>query len=93
MSYTYHIPPNSRVPQGSQLGPLLFALFINDITEYIKHSNVFLYADDTKIFKSINTVEDCFLMQQYLIYFELFCKDHKLFLNLKKINQLGVYET
>ena len=42
------------VPQGSVLGPLLFLIFINDITDNIK-SHLKLLADDTIIF---TTVED-----------------------------------
>ena len=38
----------SGVPQGSILGPLLFLLFMNDLSERITSSCI-LYADDVKI--------------------------------------------
>ena len=37
------------MPQGSILGPLLFAMFINDLSVVVKYSLLDLYADDAEM--------------------------------------------
>ena len=46
----------SGVPQGSVLGPLLFLIYINDLTENIS-SNMKLFADDSSLFTKVSDVE------------------------------------
>ena len=36
-----------RVPQGSVLGPILFILYMNDLTDVSKYLSCILFADDT----------------------------------------------
>ena len=47
----------SDIPHGCILGPLLFAIYINDLPDGVK-LNVYLFADDAKIYKSINSLND-----------------------------------
>ena len=48
-------PILSGVPQGSVLGPLLFLIYINDLTENIS-ANIKLFADDSSLFLKVTDI-------------------------------------
>ena len=82
------LPVLSGVPQGSILGPLLFLIYINDLPDQIDFASCYLFADDTKLIKSITCVNDCLLMQTDIDSLDSWCGEWKLKLNANKCNLL-----
>jgi len=79
------------VPQGSNLGPLLFGLMINYLPYVVKSSTVLMYADDVKLCLSMclpNSYND---LQLDLDCLYTWCMINMLNLNYSKCNFMTFY--
>ena len=84
------LPVTSGVPQGSILGPILFLLYVHDLPGLVKSSQVAMFADDTKIFKSIASINDTKLLQQDLSNLESWSSTSGLPFNQSKCRSLSI---
>ena len=82
------LPVTSGVSQGSVLGPLLFILYINDISSVVSSSTVKLFADDVTIYKEIVCSADVDLLQCDLIKVVAWAKTWLLRLNPDKCESI-----
>ena len=72
------------VPQGSILGPLLFLLFVNDLTQSTSLDPI-MFADDTNLFYSNKNIDTLFeIVNKELIKINTWFQANKLSLNANK---------
>lgn len=73
----------SGVPQGSNLRPLLFVIYVNDVT-HVLPPDLLLYADDAKLFLPIANPTDQLRLQAILNVFQTWCDANGLMLSTDK---------
>lgn len=79
--------PSSGVPQGTNLGPLLFLIFINDLPARLDCHKL-LFADDLKIFSTIEATDDCAALQHQIDGIHEWCVSNRLSMNVSKCTVL-----
>ena len=79
----------SGVPQGTVLGPLLFLVYINDIENNID-SSIRLFADDSAIYRPINSIEDSITLQRDLFKLQEWADKWQMSFNVKKCKTLRI---
>ena len=77
------LPVKSGVPQGTVLGPLLFLLYVNDLTDHLE-CRARLYADDCLLYLPISSDSDMHKLQLDLKTLELWQHTWQMEFNPKK---------
>ena len=79
------LPITHGICQGSNLGPLTFLLYVNDLGLSIKNSNYKLFADDTVIYCSRNKFDDALKeIKEDLESINEWCEMNNMGINFKK---------
>ena len=79
------VPVISGVPQGSVLGPLLFLIYINDVTSLMSApSKLTLFADDMTLYRTISSPADYIVLQSDITAISTWVAGNHLELNSNK---------
>ena len=72
-------PVLSGVPQGTVLGPLLFLVYINDISDGLSLGTIIrLFADDALLYRQIKSPEDHAILQKDLNHLQTWADTNKM---------------
>ena len=88
-TYSNWSPVTSGVPQGTILGPTLFLLKVNDISNVVT-SFIKMFADDTKIYREINNAEDTLALQSDLDFLENWTRSWQVKFNPQKCEAMKI---
>ena len=75
--------PTSGVPQGANLGTLLFSIFIDDLAHELGQ-DALLFADDLKLLRTISNQDDIDILQLQINRVSRWCAMNRLSLNINK---------
>ncbi len=82
---------DSGVPQGTVLGPLMFLIYINDITDNLSPGTTTrLFADDCVIYRPIQTTDDRHSLQHDINTLQEWAVRWQMSFNPKKCNMMHI---
>jgi retron-type reverse transcriptase len=81
----------SGVPQGTVLAPFLFILYVNDIQNELNGVKILKFADDTKLYCSINDISDTIKLQSNLDLMGDWFIKWRMPVNVKKVGSIEIW--
>lgn len=88
-SFSSPAPVLSGVPQGSVLGPLLFLIYLNDLS-FDSPVRCRFFADDCIVYHNIQSPHDQTAIQDYLNAIDNWCQSWRMNLNASKCTQMMI---